>query len=174
MAGAERVCHTNTPLPPSPTLPQQTEGYRPGVRQVDPPREKKAPKTHKVVNLSARHGSLAVGQDGSFAPLAGGAAEQDSGSPKGRRCFGMSGLETQPPAERPQGKAGRKADASSTVPWRFDSNPVPTKQVDYRNKYIQRYGCTPETAHSTHTFAADKPARIPNYRPSPPYSVGDN
>eukprot|EP01064_Diplonema_japonicum_P006008 TRINITY_DN1397_c1_g1_i1.p1 TRINITY_DN1397_c1_g1~~TRINITY_DN1397_c1_g1_i1.p1 ORF type:complete len:252 (+),score=62.62 TRINITY_DN1397_c1_g1_i1:45-800(+) len=145
------------------------EDYRPGVKKVLPPKEKKQPKTHKVVNTQARDGNLRSKTPGDAFAILAGAGEPTVVELKGRKCFGNFNAETQPPPQRPSGRGGRKT-LEQTDPWKYEK--VTENVPDYNTKFHQRYNCTPAGARRTHTFEVEaKGPRYPNYRLNPPYSV---
>ncbi|KAJ9460732.1 hypothetical protein DIPPA_02754 [Diplonema papillatum] len=142
-----------------------------GVRRVDPPAEKKAPKTHKVVNLDARIGVLGGAADkgrgqNAFTVLAGGGTKPNDAL-KGRRCYGNYNSETSPVPPKPSGRGGRR-EGSKTDPWKYEKEADSPSSMSTSR---QRYVATPP--HTMHSFEfAPKQPRYPNYRVNPPYSVG--
>eukprot|EP01059_Diplonema_ambulator_P016968 TRINITY_DN28960_c0_g1_i1.p1 TRINITY_DN28960_c0_g1~~TRINITY_DN28960_c0_g1_i1.p1 ORF type:complete len:253 (+),score=75.02 TRINITY_DN28960_c0_g1_i1:48-806(+) len=147
------------------------EEFRPGVKKVNPPKEKKQPKTHKVVNTRARDGTLRSETPGSaFAILAGaGEPTKTETEIKGKKCFGNFNAETTPPPQRPSGKGGRR-HYEATDPWRYEKEDV--NEPSALQKFPQRFNCTPADARKMHTFEmAPKGPRYPNYKLNPPYSI---
>ena len=155
------------------------------MKQVPAPKEKKQPKTHKVVNLNARTGHLQGGKGKAFEMLAGGAASKapaaaadaaaEHGTGKGHvkeNLFVRLG-ETVPPPQKISRRKSAAGPSGTKDPWEPIKNPQPVAFVDYDSKYPQRFQSTP--ARATHTFAEEpKRQRDPAYRISPPYSTYGN